>query len=196
MLIHNLLHNLLLSTVRADCIRAYSQRRSQRLPPSPSWHLTLLWPCLERAVSWCTLPDQLLLDHLVSLGPWCFLLRLATLHPSQLARVRIFLRSQRRIQLCGPCLVDHGRLDAFTASFTVPRVSADWLFSWFGIVLSPELDCSGRCLAKRLHEPCFEEHCTNSTPVKLLITRSIKPNNVRSLSGLTRILLNQIVLHC
>ena len=29
----------------------------------------------------------------VSLGPWCFLLRLATLHPSQLARVRIFLRS-------------------------------------------------------------------------------------------------------
>ena len=75
--------------------RAYSQRRSRRLPPSPSWHLTL-WPCLECAVSRCasgTLPDQLLLDHLVSLGPWCFLLRLATLHPSQLARVRIFLRS-------------------------------------------------------------------------------------------------------
>ena len=52
----------------------------------------------------------------VSLGPWCFLLRLATLHPSQLARVRIFLQSQRRLQLCGPCLADHGRLDAFTAS--------------------------------------------------------------------------------
>ena len=56
--------------------------------------------------------------------------------------------------------------------------------------LSPELDCSGRCLAKRLHEPCVHEHCTNSTPVKLLITRSIKHNNVRSLSDLTRILLN------
>ena len=26
--------------------------------------------------------------------------------------------------------------------------------------LSPELDCSGRFLAKRLHEPCFHEHCT------------------------------------
>ena len=63
----------------------------------------------------------------VSLGPWCFLLRPATSHPSQLARVRIFLRSHglsRRMQLCGPCLIDHGRLDAFTATFTVPRVSA------------------------------------------------------------------------
>ena len=38
--------------------------------------------------------------------------------------------------------------------------------------LSPELDCSGRCLAKRLHEPCFHDHCINSTPVKSLITRS------------------------
>ena len=56
--------------------------------------------------------------------------------------------------------------------------------------LSPELDCSGGCLAKRLHEPCFHEHCTNSTHVKLLITRSIKLNNVRSLSDLTKILLN------
>ena len=56
--------------------------------------------------------------------------------------------------------------------------------------LSPELDCSGRSLATRLHEPCLHEHCTNSTPVKLLISRSIKLNNVRSLSDLTRILLN------
>ena len=55
--------------------------------------------------------------------------------------------------------------------------------------LSPELHCSGRWLAKRLHEPCFDEHCNNSTPVKLLITCSIKLNNVRSLSDLTRILL-------
>ena len=70
----------------------------------------------------------------VSLGPWCFLLRLATLHPSQLARVKIFLQSQRRIQLCGPCLVDHGRLDAFTASFTVPWVSAGWLHSWIRVL--------------------------------------------------------------
>ena len=50
--------------------------------------------------------------------------------------------------------------------------------------LSPQLDCSGRCLAKRLHEPCCHEHCTNSTPVKLLITRF---NSVRSLSHLNRI---------
>ena len=34
-------------------------------------------------------------------------------------------------------------------------------------VLSSELDCSGRCLAKRLHEPCSHAYCTNSTPVKL-----------------------------
>ena len=27
------------------------------------------------------------------------------------------------MQLCGPCLVDHGQLNAFSASFTVPRVS-------------------------------------------------------------------------
>ena len=62
----------------------------------------------------------------VSLGPWCFLLRPATSHPSQLARARIFLRLHglsRRMQLCGSCLVDHGRLDPFTASFTFPRVS-------------------------------------------------------------------------
>ena len=66
----------------------------------------------------------------VSLGPWCFLLRLATLHSSQRARVKTFLHTQRWIQLRGPCLVDHGQLDAFTASFTVPRVSACWLYSW------------------------------------------------------------------
>ena len=45
----------------------------------------------------------------VSLGPWCFLLRLATLRP-------IFLWSHgvsRGTQLCVPCFVDHGRLDAF-----------------------------------------------------------------------------------
>ena len=77
----------------------------------------------------------------VSLGPWCFLLRLATLHPSQLARVRIFLQSQRRIQLCGPCLVDHGRLDAFTASFTVPRVSAGWLHSWIRVLRTSRIFC-------------------------------------------------------
>ena len=46
--------------------------------------------------------------------------------------------------------------------------------------MSPELDCSGRCLAG-LYEPCFRAHRTNSTPVKLLVTRSIKLNNVTPL---------------
>ena len=90
-----------------------------------------LWPCLECAVSRCALGALFLINFsliisffCVSLGPWCFLLRLVTSHPSQLVRVRIFLESQRRVQLCGPCLVDQGRLNAFTASFIVPRVPA------------------------------------------------------------------------
>ena len=98
---------------------------SRWLPPSHSWLLTLSGLVLNvqflGALQALFLIDfsSIISFFCVSLGPWCFLLRLATLHPSQLARVRIFLRSQRRIQLCGTCLVDHGGLDAFTASFTV-----------------------------------------------------------------------------
>ena len=74
------------------------------------------WPCLVCAVSRSVLMNQLLLDRLV-------LLRFTRSLVHSVARVRIFLQSQRRIQLCGPCLANYGRLAAFTASFTVPRVS-------------------------------------------------------------------------
>ena len=153
-----------------------------------------LWPCLECAVSRCasgTLPDQLLLDHLVSLAPWCFLLRLATLHPSQLARVRIFLRSaffnegynfavhvsstmtslmlSRHHSLFLECLPAGStrryascvhRKYLINTHFHVLRADC-WCSSAAHTpsarcatdALSPERDCSGRCLAKRLHEP-------------------------------------------
>ena len=57
--------------------------------------LLSLWPCLECAVSLSVLTNfsSIVSFFCVSLGPWCILLRLATSHPSQLARVRIFLRS-------------------------------------------------------------------------------------------------------
>ena len=83
-----------LCLLMVNTLRSTSQC-SRRLSPSPSWYLTLSGLVRECSVSRCasgTLPDQLLLDHLVSLGPWCILLRLATLHPSQLARGRIFFR--------------------------------------------------------------------------------------------------------
>ena len=78
---------------------------SRRLPPSPSWYLTLSGLVLDvqflGAFSVRFLIDfsSIISFFCISLGPWCFPLRLATLHPSQLARVRIFLQSQRRIQL-------------------------------------------------------------------------------------------------
>ena len=74
--------------------------------------LASLWPCLECEVCRSVLMNfsSIVSFFCASLGPWCILLRLATSHPSQLARVRIFLQSQRKIQLCGPCLVDHAGL--------------------------------------------------------------------------------------
>ena len=55
----------------------------------------------------------------VSLGPWCFLLRLATLHPSQLARVRIFLRSH------GLSIFNEG----YDFAVHVSSIMAGWMLS-------------------------------------------------------------------
>ena len=184
--------------------------------------------------SFSVCPDELLLIvsfFCVSLGPWCSLLRLATSHPSQLARVRIFLQSawfERLTEvavhvsstMAGLMLSRHHSLILESLPAGCTRGYASCVHREFSVfsstrtstccgspqhpfralrahkALSPELDCSGRCLAKRLHEPCFHEHCTNSSPVKLLITRSIKLNNVRSLSDLTNSLECYIAESC
>ena len=134
-----------------------------------------LWPCLECAVSRCasgTLPDQLLLDHLVSLGPWCCLLRLATLHPSQpwedlpsISTKDTTLRtmSRRPWPACCfhgiiHCLFLESLLALLNTHFHVLRAdcwcsSAAHTPSARCACKACSLDCSGRCLAKRLHEP-------------------------------------------
>ena len=113
-----------------------------------------LWPCLECAVSRSALMNfsSIVSFFCVSLGPWCILLRLATPHPSQLARVRIFLQSQRRIQLCGPCLVDHGRLDVFTAFHGIVHCSSSLMLSRHRSLLLESLPAGCTCgLASCVH---------------------------------------------
>ena len=72
---------------------------SRWLPPSHSWHLTLSGLVLnvqslgELQALFLISFSSIVLFFCVSLGPWRFLLRLATSHPSMLARARIFLRS-------------------------------------------------------------------------------------------------------
>ena len=62
---------------------------SPRLPPSPSWHLTLSGLVLDvQFLGFLIIFSSIISFFCVSLGAWCFLLRLATSHPSQLARVR------------------------------------------------------------------------------------------------------------
>ena len=96
-----------------------------------------------------TLPDRLVLDHLFLLhGPWCFLLRLATLHPSQ--SVRIFLRSAwfECLNSC-PCLVtilDVSLIHWSLRRLAVPGCASSTLTVLQRPLIPPRAARAGRCL--------------------------------------------------